>query len=660
MASPSSQKVWAVILDTDGTTQLGVLNTINTAKIMRGLGTIGSYELRIPASDVDAGHLTEGGFVKVYWDRSAANPRMYGRIDILENGLKSEATTLVVRGPAITAELLDSSTYFGVIADDDTVGTTMDALLATWGLSGWTDTVTGSGFVALTQRFSNMSVWEAMVWIAEQQGGYLRETTTDRNIEIKRGVTASGITLVNREDAAPPLNDPTALPTTVPIGSIGSVKRDASGVINRIVPQGQSAGGLTLDLEKSARSSPFTIQNTVLNFPHIVDVGTANFHVAFNSAQPATANQMSLRTKGRNRVVVCIVKTGGTNISDLDTAAEMAAAMTIGGIQGSPDVTKTDVVTGDEDLGISVIFNPPEGAVTVLMPGLPGTLSTGTMDAMVVAVSLEDASQTAADYTFSADNSGTSTSPDTNGLTGAVGDILLGAVGIDNSSISGRDSDEGQTYLMGVDTDGQEDTTSSQLEVDYAAGDGGSTAFGWTLGSSDQWAAWMVRVQPQPIYYIEDSTSINLYGGANDVPRAKMMIEPIDRMHGISAQNLIDVSDTLYDIASVKLSKYKDPITYYRAVRPLGDVGDIMVGDTIAVYGVFATDDDSGTPTTYLSISEAALNIVGTIESFDLFGFRTWSLDLATDYEWSPQDDLLMANLYARLKKLEELIQNGS
>lgn len=618
--------VWAVVYDESGT-QVGRLNHVLRARRARRVNQIGGFEVVVPATDEEASVAVIGYELEIYDSNSSNNPRGRGRIEEMQTLVRADGRhQLAISGLSLAVELANTPTY-GHPVDDDTASNVASDLLDG---ASWAETVTGSGFVNLSNYFpAKMSIWEAMTWLRENQGAYIRETSTARTLELKRGTTSSGIRL--RNAAAPPEG-----PLDAAVGLIKSIRRvrkDGRQIVNRVVPRGLNQGNLVFGLGYSNRSTgggfAYDISSLVPTAPKLV--ATAMGKHSGSGTGMFQGSDAKIRVIGPNSLVLVVVETflsgSAREIVDLSVGGRSAAA----------------IFDGDEE---SNQFHWAAFWVSGLPPGEHDIQISWDDDnnrqSNIMVASFKDAHQTdpIRDYDEEFDDDDSTPNPSTFSFTSDDDDLIVAfGSGQRTGSTTGItwseslvEADErvfnptGSVYMIeGVATKAGDGCGGSS---DFAFDD--ASAFAW-------WAHAAFSIKAQPVSYVEDTTSIAAYGGPNGIPRVEFMDELATQLVGASATQLQNAANSLYDRAVDHLTKRKDEVTYYEGIDcELAD-DSWNVGDSFPVKGSYVVEDAGAGRRGWLSI-DATLYALEAVELWDGDGIRRWELLLATAYDW-PQDD---------------------
>lgn len=603
-------------------TYVATLPTILSAWVKRAVGQIGSFEITVPAIDAALASATQGREIVI--TREEDGDIFRGVIMGKRYGIDAqERYVAILTGLSLAVELHWQSTYMGVVIDAQTSAAAADLVLSG---SGWTDLQTGAGFVSMSDRYDNMSLWQAMERLTETQGAYLRETTTARQVEIKRGTTASGVRLLSPEYVTPEMG------SNPLIGFIESITsyEDGAGIVNRIVPFGHDADNIVFDLRYATRASPYAIQVLNQNIPSIsgpvingqwieqTPVNTDGSKMVEYSQELTT-----LEMSGSNRAVLAFVRINNSGSGQIRNI----------GIEAGGRLGALIVSVGSTSLPMTrayLVKNVPSGEVTIKATYQVQESATGphTFNFDIVAIPLQDVDQLTAVNSTSASGSGTAPS-----LTLAEVATSIRFAAVTSTTAYSATSAAGQDNIRNT-------LSANVLTVDSKTG--GTDTLAWTFAASESWHAVAVQLAGPKLYYLEDAASVTAYGR-----RVEMMIEEASKLVGATSTQLEASTNTLYDLASTRLARIKDPVTFYEVrASYLGSIS-WLVGDSIRVdYQGFT---DAGV---WLSVN-TDLIVMERTENFGEDGVRRWELVLATQYRDPPSDSDLFAQQVERIMALE-------
>lgn len=539
-------RAWAMVYDVDDATLLGMLPFIQPAFTLREINLLGYFELMVPETHEATPLISYGRYVRLYY--AGKGLRFRGIIEDWE--LQAAEDGVLVRrvwGPSLAAELAYENTYQDIVIADEAAGTAFTRLMA--GAASWTATTTGS-YSNQSGRYGLKSLFEAARQFAVRAGGYIRETWTARQIELKNTHTDSGLVLGNPEAHAV---IPPAAASIVPLRATPYWRREGR-VFNRIIPIGQGAQGEPVSLQRSTRVSPYTIQSKFVRLPRVSD------YIATDVRTPDGFESI-FSALGENRYAIALIVADGT----------LAAAASIGGQQ-------MPALYGD---AVSAIWagKPPKGNPQLRMDiAIPSTTLAGI-------VSLEGVDQVNP-LRAQAQSTGTSTTPSIT-VTSAVGDtviawLVLRSLGTPTVT-PGTGVNLVGKYVGAFDED--------QLTAWQKDGAAGTTTLTWTIAPSQTWEVYAFSLAPALTYYIEDATSIAAYGPGK--PRVKTLTDitlSVDRI-----DDGVAVSNALFDYAVTVLTRAKDPADIVRGQPHYLPDDQILPGDSCRLLftGLVQTDVDS-------------------------------------------------------------------
>lgn len=495
---------------------------------------------------------------------------------------------LTLTGMSLAVELVWGNTYYGMNLIG-TTGVAMDILLDD---SGWTHDTEG-GLMGSNFRADGMTLWAAAVQIATIAGGYLRDPGDDsRELVLTSLNPDSGILVRNVE-----LVDP-AIEHGI-ITRLGGYNEDSANVVNRIVPFGASDEDAILDLSRSDRSSPYTIQTLIPTAPSIVDY-------YYSDGTPAS---MSLRSVGRNRLFL--------GVWLWPNATDEVNEITVGATDGPGFTRLVRNTTGTRAVEVWYFRMPPKGDRGAAdheegtVKFYPNYITSVALPASII-FSLQDVFQETPIRTAagSVAANGTSTTPG-HTIASAIKDLVV--TGTTWASGTGTAAAGITVYPPTVVTAGILDRSSMGTMPGAA-----SVNPTWTLSGSVAWKAFALSLQPALNYYIEDAASVAAYGLRVGILQAK-------DIH--LAGDMVADSNALYDYAVTMLERAKDPLIDY------GDLGAVnlpapatwAIGNTLAVQ-YRGVDADTGA---WLDIDADAI-LTGRTQRYDGQGLRHYGLRLAS------------------------------
>lgn len=253
-------RLWADIYNAAGARQGdGAIQTIKGADVSRVLDGAGTISFSVPLNDDRAMTLlVNEARVRLYAEFDGAT-REIARGIIRNRGLSHERG-----GKNMSIQAIDEldllkryNTFLGRIYTAQTAQSIASSLAA---LAGWT--VSGSGGASdMTARFDGATVLKALQELCEHQGLHLRLGDSANVVEIGAFGDVSTLTIMAPAQLPAEIyaNDNIALIEKLIAGE------SSEAVANAFVPLGQGAGESALTLEKSTRTTPYTIQTMVVN-----------------------------------------------------------------------------------------------------------------------------------------------------------------------------------------------------------------------------------------------------------------------------------------------------------------------------------------------------------------------------------------------------------
>src|SRR3990167_8320448 len=609
------------VYDSSGDLQ-AYLTGILGLRVRNAVNQVGERVFTLWAGHPGAAELTIGREVRFFREGEGEIPVSRGIIKDVQ-WIAEDGPRLTVVCSSLMGELTWPNTYLGIPADDITPAAAMTALLAD--ATGWTalDSVTSP--VNVTDPFVNQTPFRALQLLAETQDGYIRETATPREIELKNTTGASGLRLVNVEQAGPGLhdNDDSGL-----IASM-SMRQEGMAIINRIVPFGADAGDVMLSLNPSSRSSPYTIQQTIPNKPRLTN--------SLTDTVPLTSEHYTVDgiiTSGVERyllIAVLSVFASGTGPDVIDN--------TYNGIKMELIGTREDATHKIDIFGLS---QPPAGRGTFQV-----TFSTTTATlCRIIALSFEHVD---IDFPTSQEDtgqSGSSTTPSTPNFATFNEDIDIAIAfmaSLTNVNPTTVTEGDGQDTLANVGT-----TSGWITHVRQKRDMTDPDNLEWTVSSTGTWMAHGILLHGAALHYIEDSTSVTAYGR-----RAIQLFLKSSRYVAAHNDAREAAANTLYDIAATRLQKLKDPITFYDVEVVKLSPSGWLAGDSIRLdfRGVVERD---GVPAVYHEV-DADLIVLERVEDFDAAGVRRWALQLAAVYRFPRTPEEIIRGQLANIADLEAL-----
>lgn len=532
----------------DGADLKAWITPIVQASTEENINQVGRFSFTMPAGHHDADEMIVGREVRVF--RESEGNIFTGRIAPPLEWLGDDGLILKVNGTSLSDELRWASTYMGIPIIDKTLSAAVDRLLESPGAPAWTKLITGAGYVNLTRRFDNKTLWEAFRELAEIESAYIRETTTARQIEFKNTSTASGKRLINLEHAPVELDADTAI--------ITALKKQQTGeIINRLVPRGLSLEGVDFDLNHSDRTAPYTIQTDLVSSPSIANSATAVISVG------STEAEFEVDVTGKNRHLVIAFYCFSAD------SFNQPRNVTVG---GKPYRQVANYANGTRRIKVYSIVNPAEGKQNITMQ-FSQALTNGIR---AIAIVVQDASQIQiieeglVGSQVSQNRRYPSAPNQTATVTraSAAGRFVLDFMALNSADSATPGAD--QTLIASV---------SNVLYSSYEVSADASTDMTWDLPANNSWISVAIDFDVVQTAYIEDQASIDAYDG----PRTKMLITQGHRFPGGSSDILTDSANSLYDAAVTYLQKVKDPqVSYDVQVEGL-DPDGWLVGDSLEV-----------------------------------------------------------------------------
>lgn len=587
----------------------GLIVNVLAATITRAVDRIGAFSIDIPASDRQFALLTQGREVALIQEGVGTVWR--GIVDTRSWRIDSDGTGyLTIGGGSLALELQWESTYMGIIIDDFAAGDAIDAIIDG---TGWTKVLTGAGYQNLSNRYDNMTLWQALTDLAGIEGAYVRETNTAREIEMSRSTTDSGIILSNVESAGPLLAEN---PWLGLIEGLPSVREEGTNIVNRLVALGLDAGNIIYDLGHSDRTSPYTIQSFHKNRPSVTRVEVLD-------DTPIAAGLGAIKVVGITSAIILIVNRSTNTVSGVTAGGRPMYLVAELNVPGASDVTQ------------SVFWATGLSGDVALSLELDGNSTNENIRAVIIA--LQDVDQTDP-IRNSASSSGTSATPSTIVASGAD-DLVIDALTVQGTSVATPDASQ---TLRG------ESVGSNNASASSEAGTGSNVTMSWTVDVSAPWVHTAMSIRPAITYYIEDAASVSAYGR-----RVSFLADKGKRFVSGEEADLLNAANTLYDQAVTALERNKDPVTFYEVdVAHLPDIA-WLVGDSMRLlYRGAATDQDG--EYVWLDV-DADVKVMEATETWDSAGVRHWHLMLSTVYRFPRTNDEVLGENLAKILSLESM-----
>lgn len=250
-----THELWADIYDASGNRLGDGPVALRDAAVKRVLDGVGSVTISVPGTDARAvSLLVNENRVRVYYRPTEDGPtRELGRgiMRVKKASGTTDAWTVTMDGPDELDELTRRSVLLGRKYSATAASTIAAALTGL--VTGWSATASGGN--TTDARFDGMSVFKALLALAEQQGLHVRLGDSAKEVEFGAFGASAGLTLVNPAQLHPAAyaNDDIAL-----IESI-HVEMNSEAVCNRLFPIGAGIGEAWLTLENATRTSPYTV-----------------------------------------------------------------------------------------------------------------------------------------------------------------------------------------------------------------------------------------------------------------------------------------------------------------------------------------------------------------------------------------------------------------
>ncbi|MBK8023523.1 MAG: hypothetical protein IPK19_19340 [Chloroflexi bacterium] len=249
-------RLWADVYDAAGSRLGGGPVALTSASVTRVLDGVGTIRLSAPGSDPRAlALLTNERRVRVYYqatDDTSVRELGRGVIQKVRASGTPANWTLDCEGGDDLVDLARVSTKLRRNYSQQSVSVIATSLVGL--VSSWS--VSASGGNTTDARFDGVSVFKALLGLAEQQGLHVRAGASAKTVEIGAFGGASGLRLVNPAQAMAALDDAdeVALIETL------SVEQDTEPLCTRLYPLGAGIGEAWLTIEKATRNLPYTRQ----------------------------------------------------------------------------------------------------------------------------------------------------------------------------------------------------------------------------------------------------------------------------------------------------------------------------------------------------------------------------------------------------------------
>ena len=254
-------RVWCDVYDANyNRLGSGPVTAIKQATFARKLDGAGTFQLSAVGVDEQAlTLLTNERRVRIYGETLAGNARLLGDGIIRQRNLTEQSGSVQLQITGVDA--LDELKRVNVLLArtyTDTVQNVVDDLMTL--MTGWTaDVDSAIASNTIDVRYDGVSVLAALQAIADRYGYHLRlSNTATRTIEISEfgdsnGLRISKVDVITTETI---LNDELLMVQRLVQG------QTTEQVYNWMMPIGAGEGTAALTLEKSTRTSPYTIQTT--------------------------------------------------------------------------------------------------------------------------------------------------------------------------------------------------------------------------------------------------------------------------------------------------------------------------------------------------------------------------------------------------------------
>lgn len=254
-------RVWCDVYDANyNRLGSGPVTAIKSASFARKLDGAGTFQLSAVGVDEQAlTLLTNERRVRIYGETLTGNARLLGDGIIRQRNLTEQSGSVQLQITGVDA--LDELKRVNVLLArtyTDTVQNVVDDLMTL--VTGWTaDVDSAIASNTIDVRYDGVSVLAALQAIADRYGYHLRlSNTATRTIEISEfgdsnGLRISKVDVISSETI---LNDELLMVQRLVQG------QTTEQVYNWMMPIGAGEGTAALTLEKSTRTSPYTIQTT--------------------------------------------------------------------------------------------------------------------------------------------------------------------------------------------------------------------------------------------------------------------------------------------------------------------------------------------------------------------------------------------------------------
>lgn len=247
-------RLWCDVYDGSGARLGDGPIPLRSCAVTKNLDGVGSISITVPMSDARALDLLQHERRVRIYSFADEQVRELGRGILRKRLFSGSGSSFSVTwdGPDDLDALTKKSTLLGRKYSNSSVNTIASSLT---GLVGWS--ASGSGGNNTDARFDGVSVWKALLALAEGQGLHVRGGSSANSVEIGAFGTTSGIRLINpvQMSAALYANDDVAVIEAI------NIEQSSEAVATRIYPMGSGIGEALLTLEKCTRTSPYTVQS---------------------------------------------------------------------------------------------------------------------------------------------------------------------------------------------------------------------------------------------------------------------------------------------------------------------------------------------------------------------------------------------------------------
>ncbi|MDZ4769061.1 MAG: hypothetical protein SGJ24_08040 [Chloroflexota bacterium] len=250
-------RLWADIHDSTGARLGDGAIALRDASVTRVLDGVGTIAFSVPYSDSRAISLLQNERGCQLYIERGGTVREIGRGTIRKLRVEVADGELLatVTAPDDLDGLTRVSTKLRRKYSAQSVTAIASDLVSLVG--GWTVSASGGG--TTDARFDGVSVFKALLSLAEHQGLHVRAGTTPRSVELGAFGASSGLRLVNAAALSGDLDGSVGL-----IESI-RVEQDSEAVCTRLYPIGAGIGEAWLTIERATRNLPYTRQVVNIN-----------------------------------------------------------------------------------------------------------------------------------------------------------------------------------------------------------------------------------------------------------------------------------------------------------------------------------------------------------------------------------------------------------